>query len=95
MVDTDESGEESLKELSGSIDMSLSMSAEATVMYTSGFPKKQLTYAQSARDKAGKIEVIFGGDDVLMVPDEENREHQHNVISAVVNSLGFLEGQKY
>lgn len=69
--------------------------ATGTVSYISAFPKRQMEYAQSARDKAGKIEVVFGGEDVLMVPDEENRDHQQYIISAIVNSLGFLEGQKY
>jgi hypothetical protein len=72
-----------------------SASLSATISYASGFPKKQLEYAKRARDKAGKIEVIFGGDDVLMIPQDEKIEHQHNVVSAVVNSLGFLQGEKY
>jgi len=95
MPEEEDTEENDVVTASTSFSGSASVSSTATVSYTSGFPKKQLEYAQSARDKAGKIEVIFGGDDVLMVPDEENREYQHNVVSAVVNSIGFLEGQKY
>lgn len=87
--------ENDVVEASGSVSGTVGMSTTATVVYTSGFPQKQLEYAKRARDKAGKIEVIFGDEDVLMVPEDEKMNHQQNVISAVVNSLGFLEGQKY
>lgn len=66
----------------------------ATISYRSGFPKRQLDYAKRARDRVGEIEVTFGGD-VLMVPEEKKREHERNTISALSNSLAFLEGQKY
>jgi hypothetical protein len=93
MAEEDDSEEESVQSVSAS--GSATATGTATISYTSGFPKKQLEYAKRARDKAGKVEVIFGGDDVLMVPQDEKIEHQHNVVSAVVNSLGFLQGQKY
>lgn len=95
MCEEEDTGESNGVKGSISLSESNSMDAGATVNYTSGFPKKQLEYAKRARDKAGKIEVIFGGEDVLMVPEDEKLEHQQNVVSAVVNSLGFLEGQKY
>lgn len=93
MAEEDDSEEESVKSLSAS--GSVTATGTATISYASGFPKKQLEYAKRARDKAGKLEVTFGGDDVLMVPQDEKIEHQHSVVSAVVNSLGFLQGQKY
>ena len=92
------SGEEDSNEentVTASASLSGSASGSAIISYTSGFPKKQLEYAKRARDKAGKLEVTFGGDDVLMIRQSEKIEHQHNVLSAVVNSLGFLQGQKY
>jgi len=93
MAEEGDSGEESVQSVSAS--GSATATGTATISYTSGFPKRQLEYAKRARDKAGKLEVTFGGDDVLMVPQDEKIEHQHNVVSAVVNSLGFLQGQKY
>lgn len=89
---TEKSGGE---EKSIALDEVFGSGAGVSILYTSGFPKQQLGYAKRARDKAGKTEVIFGGDDVVMVPDEEKREYERNVLSALVNSVGFLEGQKY
>ena len=93
MAEEGDSNEESAKSLSAS--GRATATGTATISYASGFPKRQLEYAKRARDKAGKIEVTFGGDDVLMIPQDEKIEHQHSVVSAVVNSLGFLQGQKY
>lgn len=64
MVEEENTEEKSGVAVSGSAMATGGTTAE--ISYISGFPKKQLEYAQSARDKAGKIEVIFGGDDVLM-----------------------------
>lgn len=66
-----------------------------TISYASGFPKQQLGFAKRARDKVGEIEAVFGGKHVDKISNYETREHQRNVVSALINSLGFLEGQKY
>lgn len=67
----------------------------ARLSYASGFPKQQLQYAIHARDKSGEIEAIFVGDHNDKISTQVKREHERNVVSAVVNSIGFLEGQKY
>lgn len=88
-------GEPEGEEKSVTVEEVFRSEAGVSILYTSGFPKQQLGYAKRARDIAGKTEVVFGGEDVVMVPDEEKREFERNVVSALVNSIGFLEGQKY
>jgi hypothetical protein len=65
----------------------------ASVSYVSGFPKKQLEFAKIARDRSGEIEAKFDGSEDK-IPEMKKRVYQESVISTVVNSLAFLEGQK-
>jgi hypothetical protein len=68
--------------------------ADFQVEYKSGFRKTQLAFARYARDIAGEIEVVFG-EGAKMTPSKKVLEHQYSVTSALINSLSFLEGQKY
>lgn len=65
-----------------------------SLSYSSGFQDKQLTFAKNNRDRAGEIEAQFENSQDKISADLKT-EHQQNVVSAVVNSLAFLEGQKY
>ena len=72
MSGEEDSEDENRVTVSGSLSGLASLSPN--ISYASGFPKRQLEYAKQASDKAGKLEVTFGGDDVLMIPqDEKNR----------------------
>lgn len=95
MADEEHEDEENTQTVVGEATLSGGASLSATVSYSSGFPKQQLAFAKRARDKVGKIEAVFGGENSDKISDFDNREHQRNTVSAVVNSIGFLEGQKY
>lgn len=77
------------------IEVSIDSSEGATISYISGFPKQQLRYAKQARDEASRIEALFKGSEARQVPAEDDRNHQRHVLSTLVNSISFLEGQKY
>lgn len=70
-----------------------SFTASASISYVSGFPKKQLEFAKIARDRAGEIEALYDNK-----PDRisHNKKviYQESVVSAVINSIAFLKGQK-
>lgn len=90
---TEESSEED-NTIEFTVSDNLEFSGSVSISYTSGFPKKQLEFAKNNRDRAGEIEATFeNNQDKLST--ELKIEHQQNVISAVINSLAFLEGQKH
>lgn len=92
MAEKDSSEENQPNEVQVSSEIGLSVSA--SLSYISAFPKRQLEYAKNNRDRAGEIEAQFENTSDKL-PDDLKVEYQQNVISAVVNSLAFLEGQKY
>lgn len=92
MSDKDSDGEGNVIEMEASAEASLS--ASASISYSSAFSKKQLKFAKDYRDRAGEIEAQFENS-TKKLPRDMKREHQRNVVSAVVNSLAFLEGQKH
>lgn len=66
-----------------------------SVSYVSAFAKSHLDFAKQARNSAGEIEAIFGDDDKGRISKSKNRGYQRNILSAVIHSIAFLEGQKH
>jgi hypothetical protein len=95
MTDESDKDQEEEKTITASVSAAGADAGSVTISYASGFPKQQLGFATRARDRAGKIEATFVDDHLDKIPEYDSREHQRNVISALINSLGFLEGQKY
>lgn len=61
-----------------------------TINAQSGFPKKQLRYAQLSRDEVARLQSLFSGEIEIVEP--ERRLYDLHCQNAVVCSVAFLEG---
>lgn len=61
-----------------------------TINVRSGFPKKQLRYAQLSRDEVARLQSLFSGEIDIVEP--EKRLYDLHCQNAVICSVAFLEG---
>lgn len=61
-----------------------------TINVRSGFPKKQLKYAQLSRDELARLQALFDGEIEIVEP--ERRLYDLHCQNSVICSVAFLEG---